>query len=237
MNMFTNWWAIDGFICILIFATALWGAVKGIGDTVIRIASIGAGIGLGIFYSDDISAYLMKTKMAKSLYEHIFVLIRGEDPAEAVSGNAALDTLNSTTDPASYQDALSKSIGSMFDNAADRAADAAATKLTAIAVSVIGFALILLTIAILGAVIRAVIKAFRKSSIVIGVTDRLLGFVLGGVRGLLIAWVFTALLIPVTTLLKPENVPATLQALQLTTIGKVLYDVNPLLLVVKYVLK
>ena len=39
------------------------------------------------------------------------------------------------------------------------------------------------------------------------------------------------------TLVKPENVPASLEALQMTTIGKVLYDVNPLLLVVKYVLK
>ena len=235
--MFTNWWAIDGFICILIFATALWGAVKGIGDTVIRIASIGAGIGLGIFYSDKISAWLMKTKMSRSLYEHIFALIRGEEAPESSTGNAALDTLNSTGDPVSYQDSLSKSIGSMFDNAADRAADAAATKLTQIAVSVIGFALILLTVAIIGALIRALIKHFRNTSIVLGFTDRLLGFVLGGVRGLLIAWVFAALLIPVTTLLKPENVPATIEALQMTTIGKVLYDVNPLLLVVKYVLK
>lgn len=234
--MFTNWWAIDGLIVIIIAAAALWGAAKGIGDTVIRIASIAAGIGLGIFYSDKVSAYLMNTKMSRSLYEHIFVLIRGED-AETTSGNAALDTLNSTGDPASYQDSLSKSIGSMFDNAADRAADAAATKLTQIAVSVIGFALILLAVAVLGAIIRALIKHFRNTSIVLGFTDRLLGFVLGGVRGLLLAWVFAALLIPVTTLLKPENVPATIQALQLTTIGKVLYDVNPLLLVVKYVLK
>ena len=235
--MFTNWWAIDGLICILILATALWGAVKGIGDTVIRIAGIGAGIGLGVFYSDKITAFLMNTKMSRSLYEHFFVLIRGEDPSAEGSGNAALDALNSTDDPASYQDALSKSIGSMFDSAADRAADAAATKLTAIAVSVIGFALILLTVAILTAVVRALIRHFRDTSIVLGLTDRLLGFVLGGVRGLLLAWVFAALLIPVTTLFSPDKVPATVEALQLTTIGKVLYDVNPLLLVVKYVLK
>lgn len=234
--MFTNWWAIDGFIILLILAAAIWGAVRGIGDTVIRLAGTAAGIGLGIFYSDKITAFLMKTKMSRALHDHIFVLIRGEEP-DPGSGNAALDTLNSTETPSSYQDSLSKSIGSMFDNAADKAADAAAQKLTAVAVSVIGFALILLTIAILTAVIRAVIRHFRNTSVVIGFTDRLLGFVLGGVRGLLLAWVFTALLIPVMTLVKPENVPASLEALQMTTIGKVLYDVNPLLLVVKYVLK
>ena len=234
--MFTEWWAIDGVICIIIFAAALWGAVKGIGDTIIRIASIAAGIGLGIFYSDKISAFLMKTKMSRSLHDHIFVLIRGEDAASG-SGNAAIDTLNSTGDSESYMDSLSKSVGSMFDSAADKAADAAAQKLTAIAVSIIGFALILLTVAILTAAARFLIKHFRNTSTVLGFTDRLLGFVLGGVRGLLIAWVFTALLIPVTALLHPENVPGTLEALKMTTIGRVLYDVNPLLLVVKYVLK
>jgi uncharacterized membrane protein required for colicin V production len=234
--MFTEWWAIDGCICIIIFAAALWGAVKGIGDTIIRIASIAAGIGLGVFYSDKISAFLMKTKMSRSLYEHIFVLLRGEE-ASPGSGNAALDTLNSTGDPESYMDSLSKSIGSMFDSAADRAADAAAQKLTAVAVSVIGFALILLTVAVLTAVIRFLIKHFRNTSTVLGLTDRLLGFVLGGVRGLLLAWIIAALLIPVTALLSPENVPVTIDALNMTTIGKVLYDVNPLLLAVKYVLK
>ena len=228
--------AIDGVICFLILAAALWGAVKGIGDTMIRIASIAAGIGLGVFYSDKISAFLMKTEMSRSLHEHIFVLIRGREAGES-SGNAALDTLNSTGDPQSYMDSISKSVGSMFDSAADRAADAAAQKLTAIAVSVIGFALIMLTVALITSVVRFIIKRLRKSSAVIGFTDRLLGFVLGGVRGLLIAWVFTALLIPVTALLQPENVPATLDALQKTMIGKVLYDVNPLLLIVKYVLK
>ncbi len=234
--MFTDWWAIDGVICIIIFAAALWGAVKGIGDTIIRLASIAAGVGLGIFYSDKISAFLMKTEMSRSLHEHIFVLIRGEG-ADPGSGNAALDSLNSTGDPGSYMDSLSKSVGSMFDSAADRAADAAAQKLTAIAVSVIGFALILLAAAVFTAVIRFLIRRFRETSPVIGVTDRMLGFVLGGVRGLLIAWIFVALLIPVTALLNPENVPATLSALQMTSIGKVLYDVNPLLMVVKYVLK
>ena len=54
--MFTDWWAIDGVICLLIFAAALWGAVKGLGDTVISLASIAGGAALGVFYSGKISA-------------------------------------------------------------------------------------------------------------------------------------------------------------------------------------
>ena len=231
-----EWWMIDGILCIIIFAAAVWGAVKGIGDTIVRIAGMAGGIALGVMFSDKLSSYLMSTKMSRALYLNIYVLIRGEEPGEE-GGNAALETLNSTGDPISYQEKLSKSIGSMFDNAADRAAEEAAQKLTQIAVSVIGFAPILLAVAAAGMLIRLIIKNLRKTSFVIGFTDRVLGFVLGGVRGLLIAWVVTALLVPVVTLLEPADVPALIDSIQKTTVAKVLYDVNPLLLVVKYILK
>ena len=65
----------------------------------------------------------------------------------------------------------------------------------------------------------------------------MLGFVLGAVKGLLLAWIAVALLIPATTLFSPEKVPAMLEALQQTTVAKVIYDVNPLLMLVKYVFK
>ena len=58
--------------------------------------------------------------------------------------------------------------------------------------------------------------------------------VLGLVRGLMLAWIAVALLIPVTTLISPEHVPAMMQALQLSTAAKVLYDVNPFFYVIKY---
>ena len=56
-------------------------------------------------------------------------------------------------------------------------------------------------------------------------------------RGLLIAWIAVALLIPVTTLVSPAGVPAMLKALDETTVSNVLYNVNPLLLVIRYALK
>ncbi|MBE6040248.1 MAG: hypothetical protein E7219_04735 [Clostridiales bacterium] len=231
-----EWWMIDGIIGLIILAAAVTGAARGIGDTVIRIAGIAGGIILGVFFSDKVSDFLMQTKMSESLHEHIFVILRGGDPAEAAeAANPAVDALESNS--ASYQESLSKSIGSLFDSAADRAADAAAIKLTEVAVSIIGFALILLAVAIAAAVIRTLIRSGRKRSIVLGFTDRTLGFALGAVRGLMLAWIAVALLIPLTTLFSPDNVPAMMGALKQTTLSKVLYDVNPFLLVVKYVFK
>jgi uncharacterized membrane protein required for colicin V production len=70
---------------------------------------------------------------------------------------------------------------------------------------------------------------------VIGFADRTLGFVLGVVRGIMLAWIAVALLIPVTTLFSPENVIPMMTAMQQTTVAKVIYDVNPFLAVIRYV--
>ena len=99
---------------------------------------------------------------------------------------------------------------------------------------VIAFALIILAVSLVMFALRMIIKSLRETSIVIGFADRVLGMVLGLVRGLMLAWIAVALLIPVTTLVSPEHVPAMMQALQLSTAAKVLYDVNPFFYVIKY---
>ena len=100
---------------------------------------------------------------------------------------------------------------------------------------VIAFALIILAVSILSMILRWLIRHGRKNSVVIGFADRVLGLVLGSVRGLLLAWIAVALLIPVTTLVSPDNVVPMMDALQKTTVAKVLYDVNPLLYLVQHV--
>ena len=41
-----EWWMIDGAVGLIFLIAALRGAVRGIGDTVIRILCIAGGIGL-----------------------------------------------------------------------------------------------------------------------------------------------------------------------------------------------
>lgn len=229
---------IDGIVALIVLAAALRGAVRGISDTVLRLAGmIGGGV-LAVMFSGRLSAYLMKTKLSSSLHERIYVLLRGEEAAGGelpADGSALVESLDKPSE--SLADIVSKSISSLFSNAADQAADAASARLAEIATATIAFALILLGVSIAVSLIRHLIKKGRKSSVVLGFTDRSLGLVLGVVRGLLLAWVAVALLIPVTTLVSPLRVPAMMEALQQTTAAKVLYDVNPVLLIVKYVLK
>jgi len=212
--------------------------VKGIGDSIIKILCIAGGIGLSIAFRDKLAAWLMTTKLSLKLHARIFDLLRGgggegivKDPADE-SGQSFVDSIFS---PDTSTSPLSKSIGNIFDDAADKAADVAADKLTAISVSVIALALIVLAVCLTAFILRLIIRSGRKSSVVIGFSDRVLGMVLGGVRGLLLAWIAVALLIPVTTLVAPEKTGEMMSALQLTTVAKVIYDVNPFLYIIRYI--
>ena len=97
---------------------------------------------------------------------------------------------------------ISKSLGGIFRDTADKAADAAAERLTEIAMGVLAFALIILVVSLVTFLLRMILKSLRDPSIVIGFADRVLG---NGARpckrkGLMLAWIAVALLIPVTTL-------------------------------------
>jgi len=239
---------IDGAVVLIILIAALRGAVRGVGDTVLRILCIVGGIGLGVFYKTKLAAYLMTTKMKPKLYDSFFTLIRGEEAAAEASGGTDATTLsapsaddgslfNSIFTPEGSESVISKSIGNIFSDAADKAAESAAERLTEIAMGVIAFALIILAVCIVMAVLRAVVRHLRDTSIVIGFADRVLGLALGGVRGLMLAWIVVALLIPVTALMSPDKVPSVMDALQTTSVSKVFYDVNPLLFLVKCIFK
>lgn len=243
--MVIEWWMIDGAVCLIIILAALTGAVRGIGDTVLRILGIAGGLFLGTMYSDRVEAFLMQTKIKTTLYDHISVLLRSsfteETGAEgltdsgasaAESESSAINSLFSTgpTDDSSNT-IISKSLGAVFDSAADQAIDDVATRLTEIAIGIIAFALIIIAVSLIVTLLRTLLRKVRKTSLVLGFADRVLGFVLGGVRGLLLAWVAVAVLIPVTTIVAPDSVTGMISALQATTVARVIYDVNPFLLI------
>jgi len=225
---------IDGAVGLIVLAAVLRGAIKGIGDTVIKMICIIGGIGLGVYFKDKLKAFLMQTKLERTMHTRIFELIRGDEAADPSSGGIGSFFGPITSPDGTGEGVISKSLGGIFSDAADRAADAAAERLTEIAMGVLAFALIILIVSLVTFAVRMIIKSMRDHSIVIGFADRVLGMVLGLVRGLMLAWIAVALLIPVTTLVSPEHVPAMMDALQLSTAAKVLYDVNPFFYVIKY---
>lgn len=226
---------IDGAVGLIVLVAVLRGAIKGIGDTVIKMLCIVGGIGLGIYFKDKLKAFLLTTRLERTMHVRIFELIRGDEAADPSSGEGVKSFFGTIITPdGSGESVISKSLGGIFSDAADKAADAAAERLTEIAMGVIAFALIILAVSLVTFILRMIIRSLRDHSIVIGFADRVLGMVLGLVRGIMLAWIAVALLIPVTTLVSPEHVPAMMEALQFSTVAKVLYDVNPFFYVIKY---
>ena len=227
---------IDGAVGLIVLVAVLRGAIKGVGDTLLKIISIIGGTGLAFYYKDKLKDFLLNTKLESILHGRIFEMIRTDevyaDPSSADGTDTFFGSIFSSS--GGGDGILSKSLAGIFKDAADKAADAAAERLTEICMGVIAFALIILTVSIVMFLLRMIIRSLRDHSIVIGFADRVLGMVLGLVRGIMLAWIAVALLIPVTTLLSPEHVPAMLDALQLTTAAKVLYDVNPFIYLIKY---
>ena len=227
---------IDGAVGLIVLVAVLRGAIKGVGDTLLKMISIIGGIGLGVYYKDKLKAFLLQTQLEKTMHRRIFELIRGDevvqDPSSGEGVNSFFGTIISPD--GTGEGVISKSLTGIFSDAADKAADAAADRLTEIAMGIIAFTLIILAVSLIMFILRVIITSLRDESIVIGFADRVLGMVLGLVRGLMLAWIAVALLIPVTTLVSPENVPPMMEALQLSTAAKVLYDVNPFLYVIKY---
>ncbi len=227
---------IDGAVGLIVVVAVLRGAIKGVGDTLLKMICILGGIGLGVYYKDKLKVFLMQTKLEKIMHSRIFELIRGDAATDPSSGDGVGSFFGRLTSPdGTGEGIISKSLGDIFGDAADKAADVAADRLTEIAIGVIAIALIILAISLVMFLLRVIIRTLRNESIVIGFADRVLGMVLGLVRGLMLAWIAVALLIPVTTLVSPENVVPMMEALQQTTAAKVLYDVNPFLYVIKYV--
>ena len=227
---------IDGAVGLIVLVAVLRGAVKGIGDTIIKLLCIVGGVGLGIYFKDKLKDFLLTTKLERTMHVRIFELIRGDEMlADPSAEEGAGSYFGSILSPGGTGEGIiSKSLGGIFSDAADKAAETAAERLTEIAMGVIAFALIILAVSLVMFLLRMILKSLRDSSVVIGFADRVLGMVLGLVRGIMLAWIAVALLIPVTTLVAPQHVPAMMEALQLTTAAKVLYDVNPFFYVIKY---
>lgn len=227
---------IDGAVALIVLAAVLRGAIKGVGDTLLKMIGILGGVGLAFYYKDKLKVYLLQTKLEKTMHSRIYELIRTDevytDPSSGDGTEKFFGSIFSSN--STGEGILSKSLAGIFKNTADKAADAAAERLTEIAMGIIAFALIILAVSIVMLLLRIIIRSMRDHSIVIGFADRVLGMVLGLVRGLMLAWIAVALLIPVTTIVSPEHVPAMVDALQMTTAAKVLYDVNPFIYLIKY---
>lgn len=236
INMNIEWWMLDGLLGLVILIAVIRGIIKGIGDTVLRLIGIAGGVALSVFYSSRVAEFITGTGLSIVLYDHIYDILMPE--AIAAADSAGNDVANmvgpAATDPIS--EAMPKTLGGLVSNLTDKTVSAAADRLTEIAISILSVVAIMLAVWFVMFLLRVLYKSLKNESFVIGFVDRLLGMVLGLIRGLILACIVAAAMIPVATIFVPEKVPEILEAMNGTYFAGIIYDINPVMLLVKYVI-
>lgn len=238
-----EWWMLDGIICLILLIAVIRGAVRGIGDTMIRILGMAAGFGLCFMYLDRVSAWLSTTPMQRKLQQHMYQIVRDyllggaeQGPEADNSTSHIINNFVGNTQPDPYTEAMPKTLGGVVNDLADKTASAAAERLTDVCISILSVLVILLAVWLVITIIRLIYKLGRDNSVILRLSDRILGMAFGVVRGLVLAFLASAALIPATTLFAPDKVPEVMAAMQQTTIASTLYDINPVMLIVQHFL-
>ena len=216
LHMKIEWWMLDGAIILIVVLSALIGAKKGLGDTIIRLLGLVGGLVLAVLFGKDVSEFLIKTPFRGVVYERVFGVMR--------------------PDEGSFSRTLPGAVGETADAAANKSAELASGRITDALMGIIAFIGIVLVIWFAAFIIRMIFKRGRKSSVVIGGFDSLLGLTLGIVRGVIIACLAVAAFIPITTLIMPDKLPEMVSAMQSSYLTRLVYEINPLLLALKGVI-
>ncbi len=207
---------LDGIICLIVLLSAMIGAKKGLGDTVLRLLGLVGGLALAMLYGKDVSEYMLKTPFRDTIYKRVFDTIRPEQD--------------------NYSKSLPGFIGEIADNAADKVAAETSSRVTEALMGIIAFILVVLVVWLAVYIIRMLLRRGRKSSVIIGGTDSILGLSLGIVKGFIIACLFVAALVPAITLFAPAKIPEAISAVQDSYLTKLIYEINPLLVALKKII-
>lgn len=230
-----QWWMLDGGICLIILISMILGAAKGIGDTILRLIGMAGGMVLAVLYSDVLKVFLADGVVGHKLRVNILQIVKGNEETRDVASESVMNSLGQGgADP--YQENLPKTISSVTTGIRDAATSAAADRLTDLALNVIAFVLIVLAVWLLVAIVRAIMKHFRNNSIVLGFTDRLLGATLGLVKGIIVACLAAAIIVPLVTAFAPDYLTNLMEAMEETKIAGIIYDMNPLMYAIKMVI-
>lgn len=139
-------------------------------------------------------------------------------------------SLNSVLGPA---DTLPLIITDKINSAADDTAAMIAQNLTDFALQIISFFAIFIVVKLLCYIIISIFSR-RNNEGFVGFFDGLLGLISGFIKGILITFVFLALLAPGMNLMSPASAEIFMTALDNSYIAKTLYDANFLLLVLGF---
>lgn len=206
----------DGAIILIILLSALIGRKKGIVDTAIKLVGLIAAIFLAVTFTGKFADLLSETPLRDLVYGKI------------------IEAMNSKTSEASGF--LPWRAGEFADGIMTKGKELLAQSYTDTILTMLSFVVIVVVVLLVVFLLRMMLKKGKDNSRIIGTLDGLTGMLLGICKGFIIACLFVALIIPVTTLFSPLNLPQVIKGLNSSFIARWIYDTNPLFLIIKNII-
>ncbi|HKK96331.1 MAG TPA: CvpA family protein [Anaerovoracaceae bacterium] len=205
---------IDLIILIIVALSAYIGKKKGFAATVINFIKWIAIIILGLIFTKPVKEYLLgNTNMDEWLTEKLQA------------------TIMETTD---FD--ITKSLPGNISDINEPLASSVATSVIEVFMTLISFLFVLIFVVIIAALLSAIFSKKHNKDNFIGTTDGFIGLAFGLLRGAVIVCILLAIMVPVTSLIAPEQLPLLNKSLDTSYIALLIYDNNPLLLFLNNVL-
>lgn len=207
----------DIIILIILVLTMVFGFRRGFVYSFIHTLGLIGSLATALIFRKPVQGLISeRTMLDENLYNTIF---------DNVS-----TSLNSILGPT---DTLPLILTTKINNAADDTAAAVAQSLTDFALQIISFFAIFIVVKLLCYIIISIFSR-RNNDGFVGFFDGLLGLIAGFIKGILIVFVFLALLAPGMNLMSPASAEIFMTALDNSYIAKTLYDANFLLLILGF---
>ena len=207
----------DIIILIILVLTMVFGFRRGFVYSFIHTLGLIGSLAAALIFRKPVQGLISeRTMLDENLYNTIF---------DNVS-----TSLNSILGPT---DTLPLILTTKINNAADDTAAAVAQSLTDFALQIISFFAIFIVVKLLCYIIISIFSR-RNNDGFVGFFDGLLGLIAGFIKGILIVFVFLALLAPGMNLMSPASAEIFMTALDNSYIAKTLYDANFLLLILGF---
>lgn len=204
---------LDIIVILIFIVFAVRGKSRGLGESLIRLAAMVAGIALATAFTRPLSALIRKTSLQASMQHGLENIFQGS-------------TVN-------LLDFIPKALEDTLQNFGVSDLPFEVSHFTTTAVLVLSFLLITTGVSLISLFLRRRLHIARKKGTVIGSTDSFAGFAVGVLKGTLFVFLFLAFMFPLAGIFLPDRIQAINEQLNSSYIAGPLYDINPLLLLLK----
>ena len=205
---------LDITIILIFVISTIRGKAKGLGETAIRFAALIASVALGVMFTKQLAELLSLTPLDEMLAENL----RQSVQADSIS----------------LADALPGGLGTLLKVFGSGGTTMEITKCAELLLSIISFVLIVIVVWGISVVLRRKLRKSRKEGGLVGTVDSVVGLVYGALRGAILVMLLLAFMFPFAGIFMPEKIPAITENLNNSFIAGPLYDLNPLLMFLRW---